>query len=33
MPMATPPRMLMIVMTMPAIASPRMNLLAPSIAP
>ena len=33
MPTYNPPRMLTIVMTMPAMASPRTNLLAPSMAP
>ena len=33
MPMTNPPMMLISVMMMPAMASPRTNLLAPSIAP
>ena len=33
MPMISPPTMLISVMMMPAMASPRTNLLAPSIAP
>ncbi|MEA3220169.1 MAG: hypothetical protein OZX49_01270 [Immundisolibacter sp.] len=33
MPMAMPPRMLMIRISTPATASPRTNLLAPSMAP